>query len=196
MTFSGGTVRLTDANNLTIDIGTSAVDTHLIAGGSISETDFLSVGGWTFLTAGGDINLGLSNTLVGQVQFTGANATIQNSVPTVLGDSSATSTITLSLVDSLVAAKLTATHLNISGATTINQTNAWKVTGTTSIASSGAVVVDNAANDFNSMYIAGTVIVLQDANSIVLTGATATNNINLFSGVRSPRPVPLSRAVA
>ncbi|MFM8931237.1 MAG: beta strand repeat-containing protein, partial [Gemmataceae bacterium] len=202
VTYNGLSVSLADANDLLIQVGISSENSSLVAQGDITENDYLSIGGWTFLTAGGDINLGTSNTLVGRVKFTGDNVTIRNTVNQLaLGNSTALGNLnltapsllsagtlvangkaTLTLDGPMVAGKIQAAGLDISGATTINQTEGWTVSGPASMVGTGAVVVDHAANDFGDTYIQGTVIVLADANNLVLTGARATNNINLFVG--------------
>ena len=201
VTFHGVNVKLKDANDLLVTKGTTSVDVHLTATGSITELDYLSIGGWSFLNASQDILLGVSNTFVGQLQFTGKNVNLINSVPLMLGTSTANGALyleapslttissllagddaNLTLNGSLVTGSLSAPNLFVFGATTINQFEPWTVPGITDVSATGAVVLDDPANDFGQASIRGTVVVLRDANDLILGGAQATNNLNLLVG--------------
>jgi hypothetical protein len=141
-----------------LDLGSATVSGNLAANsgnGSVTQDGALSVAGTTNIVAGaGSIQLtNLDNVLVGVVNVSGKQINVMDSIPLILGTSSASSNLSvgskgdLDLGTATVGGNLVAN----SGNGTVTQNGPLQVTGTTDIeAGTGSIELNNPGNVFQS----------------------------------------------
>ena len=169
---SGGSVAVTDANAISLGAINSA-SLNVTAGGAITQSAPLSIGGASTFAAGANpITLtNAANDFTGAVSLTGGTVAITDANSLTLGtfstgDLSAVSTGALNLGQGTVGGNLVAT----SNGGAITQSGPLAVTGSSTLnAGAGSLTLGNAGNDFTgALSLTGSSAAITDANALVL----------------------------
>ncbi len=156
---------LNDSNGLTIGTSTLTGNLTINANGSIADNGIITVSGASSVAvfnanlsgANGDVSLDTVGNDFNIINVTAANVTIRDSNAVSLGESNVTG------------------DLNVTAGGAVTDSGALNVTGTASInANSGmsAITLDNSGNDFNTVELTGSDVVVTDRNGIDLGAST------------------------
>jgi hypothetical protein len=166
---SGNNVSVTDVNGLVLAASTVSGTLDVTTAGTLSQSGALTVTGATTLAAGSANNIALNNSTN---DFSTLSITSANDVD-------------IADVNSLVVAAST-----VSGALTINtdgaltQSGALTVAGVATFGAGAAnnIVLDDAANDFNSVsIISGNNVDITDVNALDFAASTVSGALNVRS---------------
>ena len=169
---SGGSVAVTDANAISLGAINSA-SLNVTAGGAITQSAPLSIGGASTFAAGANpITLtNAANDFTGAVSLTGSTVAITDANSLTLGtlstgDLTAVSTGPLNLGQGAVGGSLVAT----SNGGAITQSGPLAVTGNSTLSAGvGSITLGNAGNDFTgALSLTGSSAAITDANALVL----------------------------
>ena len=165
-TDAAGDVTVVDSDgDLALD-GIKAANLEVEAVGNVTQTAVLDVdNGSVALTvaAGKEVLLNQDNKIgVVKVNASSSAAAGAVTVKDTAGD--------------LVLGGVKAASLDVTAAGDVTQTAAATVTGATTVdAGTGAVTLDNAGNDFNSVGATGAAVTVKDSNGVALGDVTATD---------------------
>ncbi|WP_261845074.1 two-partner secretion domain-containing protein [Aliamphritea ceti] len=164
LTVSGNkNISLTDMNEIEIAKSSLSGGLTIVAGGHITQSDAIEVGGATSLTAtGGDITL----LNVGN-DFSSLSASANN--------------LSVRDANALSIAALNVNDLTVTTGGALTQTGAFVVTNDASI--NGTATLNHANNDFNTLTVSGNKnITLTDVNEIVIAESGLSGNLTIAAG--------------
>ena len=158
---TGKAVSLRDANALTLAASTATGALSLTAGGPVTQTGALGVGGnTTVTTTGQDVTLAdAGNDFVGTVGITAKDVSLRDANALTLGSSALSGSLTAQAGASLT------------------QSAAMTVAGNSTLSAGGDLLLDQAGNDFQgSVNATGAAVSLRDASALTVTSLAAAPN--------------------
>jgi filamentous hemagglutinin family protein len=164
---NSGPVSINETDALQLNQINTTGSLNVVATGNITDSNTAqrNISGALTLSTTGNILLNTPNQnyLSGPIALTGATVNINNSVATNL-------------------ASVNATTLTVTSAGNITQTGAITVPGYTTLsAANGSIILDNANNNFNDLYVnAASAVSLTDIDRIN-TGSISANSISLHT---------------
>ena len=166
LTISAASAVVRDNNALNLGAITLSGDLSATAGGALSDSGVLSVGGQTRLSAAGQsVTLDSANDFVGALSISAASATLTYGKALGLG------AITLSA------------DLNLTAGGALSGSGVLSVGGQTRISASGQTVTLDSANDFvGALAISAASAVVRDTNALDLGTITLSGDLDLTAG--------------
>ena len=164
LSLNGGSAQVNDVDGIVLGSTDLTGNLTVIAAGNIMQSDVVEVDGATSLMASNaDITLDNSSNDFFSIALNAVNAVIEDSNGLTLAASALSGTLGITSGGDLI------------------QSDAVDVDGATNLTATGDITLENAGNDFNSLAVSATDVILRDANSLI-GGTISADNLNITVG--------------